>query len=186
MLFRSRRRHEGVDAEQVSGGSYLRESRPGAIPSRHFCFPGRATARLAAGRLEPVWRLERSHPACGRLKKRTSNVTPHWAIHFPNVLIDREVRRSSRQWLANVAFGTFAARVSLEPVKLYPDMCGFGRGIGERDGAIEGNACLFGTAELQQECATRSVEIAKTAQSGQFAASLTASYPASAACLASA
>ena len=46
-----------------------------------------------------------------------------------------------------------------QPIELLADVRGFGRRVGERDGAVECNARLPGAAKLQQECAARAVEV---------------------------
>src|SRR5258708_28533172 len=49
--------------------------------------------------------------------------------------------------------------VADQAVEMHPDVGGFRRGIGERDGAVEGDAGLVIAAELHQKCAFRAEEV---------------------------
>jgi len=49
--------------------------------------------------------------------------------------------------------------VADQPVEMHPDVSGFGRGIGERDGAVERHASLLIAAKLHQERAAHAKEM---------------------------
>ena len=53
-----------------------------------------------------VWRFGSPHPSRGWPRSELPNITPHYAIDYSSVLIDREVRMSSRQVVTNFAIGT--------------------------------------------------------------------------------
>ena len=57
------------------------------------------------------------------------------------------------------AFAPRGCTVTLQPIQMHADMRGLGRGIGERDGAVEGDQRFVVAAELHQEGAAHAEEM---------------------------
>jgi hypothetical protein len=62
-------------------------------------------------------------------------------------------------WVLLPRFRTTRLAVAHQAIEMQPDVGGFRRGIGERDGAVEGDAGLIVAAELHQERAAHAEEV---------------------------